>query len=78
MPLSISELEPLRKTMAFSGLAERPSVFLMPLPSICADANTKTTSARPKAAATLLVLRTMRFRTLYLMGIISRSSAAHR
>jgi hypothetical protein len=49
-------------TIAFSSPADRPSVFVMPLVSICAAAKTNTTSARPNAAAMVVVLRTTRFR----------------
>jgi hypothetical protein len=75
--LTISVSEPLRITTTTSGLAARPSVFEMPSPSMSAHAKTKTTSARPNAAAAVVRLRTTRFRTLYLIGTILVAPSAH-
>src|SRR4051812_47817762 len=70
MVLDISASDPLRRTIATFGLAVRPNVFSMPRASMRADAKTNTTRARPKAAAAVVCLRTMRFLTLYLIGIM--------
>ena len=73
MVLSSSEVAPLRRTTAASTAAARPSVFLIPVDSICTAEKTNTTRARPSTAAALVVLRTARLRTLYLMGTIRRT-----
>ncbi len=62
--LPISESLPIRITMATSGLAVAPIVFLMPAPSMSEAATTNTTSAIPPAVAAVVALRTARLRTL--------------
>src|SRR5512142_2403135 len=78
MLLATSASEPLRMTIAASSLPELARVLRMPAASISAAASTNTTRAMPNTASRLLVLRTVRLRRLYRMGIIGLLHAPQR
>jgi hypothetical protein len=64
MPLDSSASEPLRRISTLSGRPLDSIARCAPSPSICAAANTNTTSAMPTAVAIVVTLRTRRLRTL--------------